>query len=189
MKKSLIKKFKILFLVAIVGFFLLHIIPIPIDKEYDAIEIKIDNMTYVESCTVSLYGKYHFNFLKNDTFEGQIIVSTYPITNKKLLFEVDVIKEYGYIVYRYKIDDEKKQYMFGKLSSDVLLNNIMIFVYSNPLYDNNKTRPAGVSSGWSNHDGYCIVPSVSTREEAMKKLYEAGRITEDTFLQNLDEVK
>ncbi len=172
MSKISIKKIcKIVFLIVAISFMLLHMISIPINKKYDAIEIKLDDPSYLEKCTVSLDGSYQFNFLSADTFKGRITVSTYPRTYDKME-KVDITKKDGYPLSYGTYDN---LYQFAMLSSDVLLNNIVLLVYSNPMYEDNKSRPLDINHvGWSSTDGYCIVPSVSTREDAIEKLSELG---------------
>lgn len=63
--------------------FLAFIIPIPINREYDAIEIKLDDPSYLVQRKIKIRGKYHWNILTRDVFDGQIIVSDYEITTKK----------------------------------------------------------------------------------------------------------
>ncbi len=173
MSKTSIKKIcKIVFLIVAISFMLLHMISIPINKKYDAIEIKLDDPSYLEKCTVSMKGSYQFNILSEDTFKGQITVSTYPRTYDKME-KVDVTREgdcSGTLWY----GTYESLYPFAMLSSDMLLNNIVLLVKSNPMYEDNKSRPLHISVSWGSDDGYCIVPSVSTREDAIEKLSELG---------------
>jgi hypothetical protein len=167
----MIKKiFKILAIISIISFFLLHTISIPISREYDAIEIKLDDPSYIENCKVSINGKYYFNFLIADAFEGDIKVSSYPVTNKKI-DRVEIVKDYT--LWYYSLENKNKVWHpFAILSSDVLFKNMVLLVKSNPMYNNHEIRPAGTSASWNEIDGYCIVPSVNTREDAINKLYE-----------------
>ncbi|MCX7883466.1 MAG: hypothetical protein N2448_00280 [Caloramator sp.] len=68
----------------IIVIFLLYVIPIPINKVYNALEIKLDDSSYIVKCQVKVCGKYYKNLFTKDVFDGQIIVSDYKLTNEKM---------------------------------------------------------------------------------------------------------
>ena len=48
---------------------LLNIIPIPVKKEINAKEIKVDDPSYIEDTNIYISGVYHFNIFSDDTFD------------------------------------------------------------------------------------------------------------------------
>ncbi|MCG8540868.1 MAG: hypothetical protein MJA82_13155 [Clostridia bacterium] len=159
---------------------LVHIIPFPINKQFETFEIKLDDDTYMDECTVSIKGKYYFNFFTKDKFVGKIIVSKYPLTN----WEMNSIKvtrllkgDDAYLSYRnktYNEDDKRwhtERYALGYLMTNTLFNKIAIGIIANDDYPDNSERK-GVEGWWGTADGYMIVPSAKTRDEAIEKINE-----------------
>lgn len=50
--------------------FLAFIIPIPMNRAYDAIEIKLDDPNYLVNRQVIIHDKYYINIFTNDRFVG-----------------------------------------------------------------------------------------------------------------------
>jgi hypothetical protein len=158
---------RILFIV----FVLVYTIPFPINKELNAVEIKLDDPSYLETRTIHISGTYRFNLLKGNTFEGQIFVPEYELTSEKMdkvEFIRDADYDYGYsLSYRYEIGTDvdgrpiREYYFLGRIISGPLLYRPVILVYS---------KNKGGTGGWGSDSGYCIVPSASNREEALEIL-------------------
>lgn len=159
------KLIKVTFWTISIGFILFYNIPFKINREYEAIEIKIDDESYLETKTINMNGKYKFNIFTDDTFEGQITIPEYKITS----WEMDRLyfhKNGGAVVsYRREAgfnNEERVIYNHGALGH---------FHYS-PFKRNPVIRLAGENkdniSAWSTHQGYCIVFNTSSREEALR---------------------
>lgn len=155
----------ILFIVII----LIYIIPFPINKKFDAIEIKLDDPSYLETRRISISGNYRFNLFTDNTFQGQIFVPEYELTSGKM-DKIQFMKDIDNgcpLVYKNEsgtIADGRpleEYYSFGRILSEPLLHRMVILVYG---------QSKGDVSVWNSSTGYCIVPFVSNREEALKIL-------------------
>ncbi|QOR35417.1 hypothetical protein IMX26_00815 [Clostridium sp. 'deep sea'] len=141
--------------------------PIPINRELTAVEIKLDDPGYLETRTIQIKGSYRFNLFKDNIFKGQIFVPKYPTTAKKMQ-KLQFIRDVGNeavmsYVYTTGTDadghENYEHYNFGKMICKPLLSKMVILVYEQQ--DN---------SGWSSKFGYCIVTSAKNREEALNIL-------------------
>ena len=106
MKKSYAKIIKRTVTIFLIVFILLYTIPIPINRKLDAVEIKMDDPSYLETRTIHIKGNYRFNLLKANTFKGQIFVPEHEITSEEMLTvfsaENGDIGYEGLIEYRYE---------------------------------------------------------------------------------------
>lgn len=163
--------------IALILVILLYVMPIPINRTFDAIEIKLDDPSYIVPCKIKVYGKYYKNLFTDDVFNGQIIVSNYKLTNQKMR-KVYFLKdgcplEYYYDTGRYDSDGHKiyEEYSLGHLYSKSWFRRMIIGVYdNNALNKDGNGKVNGDWGGWSTIDGYCIVTNASTREEAINIL-------------------
>lgn len=183
MKKSYIMIIKRVIIIFIAMFILLYTIPIPINRNLDAVEIKIEDPSYFKTCTIYIKGNYYFNLLENNAFKGRIFVSGHEITSEQMFMvhlfkEEDAVYE-GSVMYRYKIGtdvDGRPDYMyyiFGSMYSKILLYKPIILVYDKPEGDSEH----GWHQGWSPENSCCIISSVENREEALKALEEYNIIS------------
>lgn len=154
---------------------LICIIPFPINRKFDAVEIKLDEPSYLEKRTIYISGTYYFNLLTDSTFKGQIFVPEYKLTSKKMnrvqFFRHNAFGGFpsaeGSLLYSYVIGTDangrpiKKFYSFGEICSKPFFHNMVILLYG---------QSKGEGRGWLSSGGYCIVPSASNREEALKIL-------------------
>ncbi|MCX7903498.1 MAG: hypothetical protein N2486_03200 [Caloramator sp.] len=156
---------------------LVFFIPIPINKTYDAIEIKLDDPSYIVRCQVKIHGKYYKNLFINDAFDGQIAVSDYKLTNEKMR-KVYFLKdgcplEYYHDTGRKDSNGHRiyEEYILGRIYSKSWFRGMTICVYNdNPLNKNVGWKVEGDWGGWDNQHGYCIVPNATSREEALNIL-------------------
>lgn len=163
--------------IALILVILLYVIPIPINKTFDAIEIKLDDPSYIVPCKIKVYGKYYKNLFTDDYFNGHIIVSNYKLTNEKMR-KVYFLKdgcplEYYYDTGRYDSYGNKiyEEYILGHLYSKTWFRRMTISVYrNNALNKEGNGKINGNWGGWSTIDGYCIVTNATTREEAINIL-------------------
>ncbi len=172
-KKVIIKR--IIITIALLTF-LIFIIPIPINRVYDAIEIKLDDPNYLVECQVKIKGKYHINLFTDDSFVGQISVSDYKLTNEKMdnvyFSDIGCPLFYTYTS-GYDTDGRVKRYDYclGRMYSKPLFRQMTITVFSdNPLNKAEGGKTQGSWGTWNERNGYCIVPLADTREEAINKL-------------------
>lgn len=88
------------------------------------------------------------------------------------------------IRYGTNIRDERQDfYYLGKLYSNSWFGKLAIIVYAENIPDKDKGTDHKLQKGWGTVDGYCIVPSVKTYDEAIKILIEHKAIPAD-FLTN-----
>ncbi len=170
--------------IIIVVIVLVHILPFPINKQFETVEFRLEDDTYIEERTVTIQGRYYFRLFTKDKFVGQITVSSYPLTQ----WEMDSLKvtgslkdiDHADLSYNQKLYNEETSrwkyefYKFGSLISNRFFNKIVIALYSNPEYPDNTQRPYGVGGGWGTASGLFIVPSAKTRDEAVEKINEWG---------------
>lgn len=162
---------------------LVLVIPIPINKVYDAIEIKLDDSSYIVRCQVKVYGKYYKNLFTDDVFDGQIVVSDYKLTTEKMS-KVHFCNdgwplEYNYVI-GYDINGRRiwGTYFLGRLYSKSWFRGMTISVFSdNPLNKDGDGKVEGDWGGWNDRNGYCIVPNAANREEALNILLKNGVIS------------
>ena len=152
---------------------LVFIVPIPVSREYAALEVKLDDPSYIAQRTVIVSGYYHFNLFSDDQFTGKITIPDYEWTQQDLE-TVQFMKDGCPLIY-YNYDDKdgngglvKTEYFFGEIYSGLLFRNMCIAVFSENTNDLNAENPSGGS--WHSADGICIVPAVSTRQEALDVL-------------------
>ncbi|GEM_PF-626615 len=175
-------RFKWIFFILLMVMFLSFSIPIPLNLVYDAIEIKLDDASYVVPCQVKVSGKYHMNLFNDDMFDGQISISDYRLTDEKMsevyFAEDGWPLEYSYAA-GYDNDDRPNRYTYflGRLYSKSWFRNMAIIVYSdNPVNKDGGGKAEGDWGGWNENDGYCIVPLAADREDAIEILSDKGII-------------
>jgi len=153
------------------------IIPIPVHRKYDAVEIKIDDPSYLVSCQVEIRGQYHWNIFTSDMFEGQIIIPDYELTSNRMsnVYFSDEGWPLEYYISGSNVNGPAigDSIFLGRFYSKPWFNQMVITVYGE-----NKGLE-GNQGGWSTVDGYCIVPLAKNRDEAMKILLKHGLINED----------
>lgn len=156
--------------ILIIGLISFYNIPLKVDKEIEAVGIKLNDTSYLETHKVTMFGYYRFNLFTQDTFEGQITILDQEITSeimRKVIFYDDggsltysiptgIIRAGGIPEY----DDE----YFGHLLYNPFMHNLVIKVFERVFEDD---KYNGKSSRWSSSTGYCIVSSVNNREEAI----------------------
>jgi len=132
---------------------LLFSIPIHIDKTLSAVEIKLDDPSYLQECTITITGSYHLNLFVDDTFEGAIAVSGYSQTLEKIS-PVHFSKEGCPLFYRrfkegfYDEDGRltRFEYCLGRIMSGRFFHNVIIVVFSN--------NPLDKDGGWKEHGSW-----------------------------------
>jgi len=172
---------------------LLFTIPIKINKTLSAIEIKLDDPSYLQECNITITGFYHLNLFVDDTFEGAIAVSGYSQTLEKMS-TVHLSKE-GCSLYYHRFEEglydedgrlKRFEYSLGNIMIGRFFNNMVIAVYSdNPLDKDRGWKEYGSWGTWNERDGYCIVSNVSSYEEAVQTLLARGVIQHTPVQKNL----
>jgi len=153
------------------------IIPIPVHRVYNAVEIKLDDPSYLVSRKVEIRGLYHWNILTNDMFEGRIIVPDYELTSNRMsnLYFSDDGWPLEYYLSGSDTNDHAipDTFFLGRIYSKSWFRQMVITVFGE------SKGLEGRQGGWSTVDGYCIVPLAKSRNEAMKILLKHGLISED----------
>jgi len=181
-KNIIIKRSLRIFLILLI---LVSIIPIPINRTYDAVEIKLDDPNYIVQCQIKIQGRYHLNFLTDDMFAGKIIVSDYRSTNE-IMSKVYISKDGWPLEYTYYLGKDEdgrpitNTFFLGHIDSKNWFKEMAILVFSeNPLYKDEGGKAlssTGTWGRWTASEGYCIVPLATNREEAIDKLLKMGII-------------
>lgn len=83
-KKKVIKLIIKLLRKVVIIILISPIIPIPIYLSYNALEIKIDDPSYLVECKVNIKGFYFWSVFLEDKFYGQVILPDYKRTNEKM---------------------------------------------------------------------------------------------------------
>jgi hypothetical protein len=185
MKPLYAKSAKSVVLILLILLILIHIIPFPVNRELKAVEIKLDDPSYLETRTIHISGTYRFNLFTKDTFNGKIFVPQYELTTKGTSEEVEFSKDpnvgRGFpLSYRYgaAIDTEgrlqENYYFFGRFISKPLMYSPAILVYQKYI-----DGTGGLS--WNGRDGYCIVASADSREEPLEILRKHGIYTPENY--------
>lgn len=160
--------------IIIMLFFFVLIVPFPVNRTYDAIEIKLDDPNYLVKRQVKISGTYHINILESCDFKGQIEVSGYPLTAEKM-GDLYSMPTGAPITYSYDkgVDSQgypnRQYYFFGRLYSKLFLSKPLILVYV-------QTSPSTAS--WGAREGYALVPNVDNFYDAIDvlkdRLYDLG---------------
>lgn len=175
--------FKKLIGAAVILFILMHLIPFPVNRDYPAKQIWLNDPTYMEECTISISGYYHFNLFTGDTFTGQVTLSDYPLTAESML-PLTFSPDGSFLDYRYKLKSGNDSlpvtmsYSFGILFGRPMMRDICIIVYTDPISEaHGRREPSGNGGSWNGTDGYCIVASVGSHKEAVDALKKYNLIT------------
>ena len=153
--------------------------PFPVKTEVPALEIKLDDPSYVVERTITVSGSYHINAFKENSFHGQISVSEYFLTSEKMVSPIYLSKESSPLeYYSYRTDPpsspraERYNYTLGYIAAKPFMGDPIIMVLSeNPLHtDAGAITGAGSWGNWSEEDGVCIVPYAKNRDEAISTL-------------------
>lgn len=76
------------------------------------------------------------------------------------------------------LNDTKALYLFGDIFSEPFLNKFALAVYKSVVENKNNISKSQDNMTWGDCNGYCIVPNVTTRENALKVLKELDMIGE-----------
>lgn len=137
---------------------LAYTVPIPINKTYNAKEIKLDNPTYVVDRQIEVSGYYYINLFTTDVFKGRITVSGYPRTATAQM-DMRSIRASASI---------------AMVFSKGLLGEMRILPYTQNYTEKDVfPRPYG---GWDTASGYCIAAGVSSREQVLDLLIDQYRM-------------
>ena len=173
MKRDMRKISKTIIRIFFIIFILIYTIPFPINRQLDAVEIKIDDPSYLDKRKIHISGTYRFNLFADNTFRGQISVTEYELTWEKMA-EVEFVKSAdngGILEYKYEIGTDEsgrpltKEYLFGRVFLNPRYRNIVIM-----LYEQYETEDGGYGGRFDSKSGYCIISSVDDREGALKVL-------------------
>ena len=158
---------------------ILFLCPIPIHKEYTCLEIKLDDPFYQRECVVSVDGLYYLNIFSADSFDGDLLVSSYAET-KGECGEILCTREGWPLFYNKRelnSNGNAEEFCLGKLVSTRLFQKFVICVYSdNPSSDSDRWKESGDWGVWNDINGYCIVPNCSTYERAVEIISSLGII-------------
>lgn len=135
-EKKIIRTIKEIVLALFILIIIPLIIPIPINKVYNAVEIKLDDPNYCVNCQVKINGKYHINLLTDDMFDGQIAVSDYSLTNKEMskiiFYDYDIGYPLEYHYYKgYDEDGHRIRYTYflGHIHAKPLFHQMDIVLF------------------------------------------------------------
>ena len=148
--------------------------PFHISKQFNCAEIKLDDPSFCKLSVVTIKGTYQCNLFNDDTFDGQIIVSSIPDTQEGLN-HIHCSSEFAPIFYTKTVDNELKEFCLGKLVSRRLFSKYAILVFSGNLPPNSVSWDDAKAWGsWSSISGYCIVPNCTDYLSAEKALTSLG---------------
>ena len=140
--------------------YLISGIPLKIDKEFSAVQFRMDDETTVENTTITIKGKYYKQWFSSPKFEGSFIIDNYDSTKYSNTSYISFIdkddrRSIGYL----------NNFIFSEGTFQPTLNgvfrmtdnfvNISINLFE-PIYGDSKT----VKDLW-------IVAPASSREEAL----------------------
>lgn len=157
-------------LIIVIIFFVFYSFPIPFSNEYEAIEIKLDDMNYLVSRKVKIQGKYYCNLLTVDRFKGNIIISGYDMTTnqlKDIYFEKD-----GYLL-EYCVEENKEEFL-GRIYAKEWFDKMAIIIFEENILSDKESKEN--RRGWNSSDGYCIVSGVDNYDTAVKVLKDSHNL-------------
>lgn len=158
---------------------LAYTVPIPINKTYNAKEIKLDDPTYVVDRQIEVSGYYYINLFTTDVFKGRITVSGYPrtATAQMDMRSISINRDGAVLDYYYtqsRDEAQAKNHLFGMVFSKRLLGEMCILPYTQNYTERDVfPRPYG---GWDTASGYCIAAGVSSREQVLDLLIDQYRM-------------
>ncbi|MBF4693454.1 hypothetical protein [Fusibacter ferrireducens] len=172
------KRIKKIITLVVLFAIVLHLIPIPFHKTYEAIEIKLDDPNYLEYTKVHIDGLYKIN-IGDDAFDGHIGVEGYDVTEGEVIWDIKISTHLNLSGLSYQLDtDRDPMYSFGNIISEPFFKHFALVVWDNIAENKKDVFRIPDHGHWSGTDGYCIVPNVTTREEALKALKALNMIKE-----------
>lgn len=123
---------------AFVFLFAIFSIPFSIKQTFDAMEVFVDGSQEDRKAVVTIDGRYHNNFLQNDTFTGRIFIDGYPVTENEL--ELTCISSSGHFHAGMQYEfldhtltsggDVYEHFVFGRVYASALFKKLIIVVQS-----------------------------------------------------------
>lgn len=144
--------------------FYVYNVPIDIDKEFEALEISMTDPDFLQTCKVYVQGKYHKNLFGSDSFQGKVFTSNEPLSQGQLQghYIVDTELTLLYLPYEENIHIH---YYYGNAEVHGYFEDILLVV---------ENREFGLQSVVSGREhGDYVVASVSSREEALERIYKS----------------
>lgn len=144
--------------------FYVYNVPIDIDKEFEALEISMTDPDFLQTCKVYVQGKYHKNLFGSDSFQGKIFTSNEPLTQSRFLGGYIIDTE---LTLKYLPNEENLHVIYYYGTAEVLghFDDILLVI------DEDKFGPLP-ALGEREHGDY-VVASVSSREEALERIYNS----------------
>lgn len=177
MKRFLGIVFAISVLVIVAAF----LVPLPIHREYRAVEIKLDDPAYRRECTIVMDGSYVLNRpFADDRFEGDLVVSLYPETAEADGLSALILGKEGspLCYWRYVSDGpnpsrpDREEFILGSILSNVFLTDFVICIQGDNPSSESGWKDGGSWGGWNDRTGYCIVTNCDSYEEAVAKVWK-----------------
>lgn len=165
---------------------LLFIIPIPVHKTWDCLEIDLNDPFYQRDCVVTAEGYYHLNLFSSDKYVGSIRISHYMQTNSQMS-DISISQKENAMLYSRIVNgssngvvessgvEEIEKFCFGQLASKPFFNQFVICVDTDAL--SGKGVEPSENGGSETPHYYYIIPNVETIESARQYLSEFGIIT------------
>ena len=136
---------------------LVYFIPITnrIDATYQGIQYRSNSNDNSENVSIYINGKYKYYFLKDDVFEGEIVIDLY--TGVKNFDSIRFFNGEGLLTYSTSEPGTPDIDFFGKIFSKPFMNEFCIMVF----------EPIGEQSqGWSYENGLIICAPSSNLKDA-----------------------
>lgn len=142
-------------------------VPWPVQKTCRAVEIRMDDASYLVEREVRFAGRYDVNLFSADTFSGTIAVSGYPVTRERTTAVAVRARDDVFLYYGHGADAVP----FGLLAAGPGLQRAAICVFDEWRGDKD------VSAGWSTMDGCAVVCGAADRDEALARLRKCHLIS------------
>ena len=165
MKRASTKQ-QILVVLVLLALFVLIFIPIPfkVDKTLAAVELAADDPDFRQPVTVTIQGTYHWAFLGDSKFWGDITFDTYPLTIEQPLAQgghqapaLRYTKHGAGLHYGPWMDTE----IFGTIMWKGLFRTFLVQVYA----------PKENGGSWNNADGHYIIYPTDNPQQVIKNVY------------------
>ncbi len=159
------KIYRLILWSVIITFVYLLIFPISIkiEKTISAVEVSLEDPLFYKQLNVLIDGTYRWKMLGDDTFDGNIMFDTYPLTIENTLEQGEGLPTLRFaggidsLDYGKWMDSE----YFGKIHTKPFFKAFIVQIFE---------ESVNGSKSWSNIDGHFIVAPASNKEDTLSIL-------------------